>query len=83
MNAVPTPAQLNELDDEALAQLAAAWRARAGQGDRRAFGLAHTFEVEQRRRLRESQLQALPPLPPPPRPWWKFWQASDSSRNTP
>ena len=83
MNAQPTPAQLNELDDEALAQLAAAWRAQAGQGDRRAFGVAHALEVEQRRRVRESRLQELPPLPPPPRPWWKFWQANESSWNTP
>jgi hypothetical protein len=37
--------------------------------------VAHAFEVERRRRLRESQLLQLEPLEPPPsrKPWWRFW----------
>ena len=56
------------------------WRAQALRGDRRAFGVAHAFEVERRRRLRESQLQQLDRLEPmaPRSPWWKFWQPSPS-----
>jgi hypothetical protein len=75
MSTLPTPSQIASLDDERLAQLAADWRAQALRGDRRAFGVAHAFEVERRRRLRESQLQLLDPLAPvaPRRPWWKFW----------
>jgi hypothetical protein len=63
------------LDDERLEQLAASWRAQALRGDRRAFGVAHAFEVERRRRLSASQLQQLDPLTPVAsrKPWWKFW----------
>ena len=70
-----TPSQLANLDDERLEQLATGWRARALRVDRGAFGIAHAFEVERRRRLRESELQELEPLEPaaPPRPWWRFW----------
>jgi hypothetical protein len=83
MSSLPTRAQLESLDDERLEQLATGWRAQALRGDRRAFGIAHAFEVERRRRLSDSRLQALPPLQPPPRPWWKFWQRvgpDDSNR---
>lgn len=75
MTTLPTPSQIASLDDERLEQLAVGWRAQALRGDRRAFGVAHAFEVERRRRLRESQLQQLEPLEPvaPPNPWWKFW----------
>jgi hypothetical protein len=76
MTAIPTPSQLAQLDDEELAQLATNWRTRAGYGHRDAFGVAHALEVEQRRRLRQSQLQQLPPEPLATRPWWKFWQMS-------
>ncbi|WP_232081019.1 hypothetical protein [Variovorax sp. SRS16] len=63
------------LDNERLEQLGAEWRAQALRGDRRAFGVAHAFEVERRRRLRESQLQQLEPQEhvSPCNPWWKFW----------
>jgi hypothetical protein len=63
------------LDDERLEQLAVSWRAQALRGDRRAFGVAHAFEVERRRRLSASQLQQLEPLAPASsrKPWWKFW----------
>jgi hypothetical protein len=63
------------LDDERLEQLAVSWRAQALRGDRRAFGVAHAFEVERRRRLSATQLQQLEPLAPvsSPKPWWKFW----------
>ena len=83
MSSLPTRAQLESLDDERLEQLATGWRAQALRGDRRAFGIAHAFEVERRRRLSDSRLQALPPLQPPPRPGWKFWQRvgpDDSNR---
>jgi hypothetical protein len=83
MSSLPTRAQLESLDDERLEQLATGWRAQALRGDRRAFGIAHAFEVEWRLRLSDSRLQALPPLQPPPRPWWKFWQRvgpDDSNR---
>ena len=75
MTTLPTPSQIAGLDDERLEQLAAAWRAQALRGDKDAFGVAHAFEVEHRRRLRESELQQLAPLQPiaPPKPWWKFW----------
>ena len=75
MTNLPTPSQIASLDDERLEQLAAGWRAQALRGDKRAFGIAHAFEVERRRRLRESELQQLEPLESvaPRRPWWKFW----------
>lgn len=75
MTTVPTPSQIASLDDERLEQLATGWRAQALRGDRQAFGVAHAFEVERRRRLRASELLQLEPLAPamPERPWWKFW----------
>jgi hypothetical protein len=72
---VPTPGQLSELSDEDVAAFALAWRARAAQGDRNAFGVAHALEVEHRRRVRTSQFQSLPTEPPPaPRRWWRLWR---------
>jgi hypothetical protein len=75
MTTLPTPSQIASLDDERLEQLAAAWRAQALRGDKGAFGIAHAFEVERRRRLRESELQQLEPLETvvPRKRWWKFW----------
>ena len=75
MTTVPTASQIASLDDERLTQLAADWRAQALRGDKRAFGVAHAFEVERRKRLRDSELQQLEPIESlaPPRPWWKFW----------
>jgi len=78
MTAIPTPSQLARIDDEELGRLAQSWRARAGHGDRDAFGVAHALEVEWRRRLRASQLDQLPAEPAAPRPWWKFWQMPPS-----
>lgn len=73
---LPTPSQLDSLDDAQLEQLAVAWRAQALRGDRKAHGIAHALEVAYRRRLRESQLAQLPTESvSPPRPWWKFWAA--------
>ena len=48
-----------DVDDDQLAELAREWRARAGRGDRLAFGVAQAFEAEQRRRrsLRGDQVQ--------------------------
>lgn len=70
------PAHLAHVTDEELERLALAWRAQALRGDREAYGIAHAFEVEGRRRLRASQLAQLPaPAAPAPRPWWKFWDS--------
>ena len=75
MTTLPTPSQIASLDDERLEQLAARCRAQALRGDRSAFGVAHAFEVERRRRLRESELQQLEAPAPValPKPWWKLW----------
>ena len=72
---LPTPSQIANLDDQRLEELATGWRAQARRGDRQAFGVAHAFEVERRRRMRLSELQQLEPLTPvaPSKPWWKFW----------
>ena len=75
MTTLPTPSQIASLDDERLEELAKGWRTQALRGDRRAYGVAHAFEVERRRRLRESEFQPLVILEEIPRskPWWKFW----------
>ena len=75
MTTLPTPSQIASLDDERLERLAVDWRAQALRGDRRAFGVAHAFEVERRKRLRESQLLQLGPIDliAPRKAWWKFW----------
>ena len=66
---------LTELDDDRLSELGREWRARALRGERAAFGVAQTFEAEQRRRVRETGLQQLsePAELPARKPWWKFW----------
>lgn len=69
----PAPADASDTD---LAQLAHHWRARALRGERKAFGVAQAFEVEQRRRLRDSFYVDLEPTKgqyQTSRPWWKFW----------
>jgi hypothetical protein len=58
-------APIETLSDQELERLAAAWRAQALRGDRMAFGKAHALEVEQRRRLRDSQLAQLEQEPKP------------------
>ena len=69
----PEPSNVSDTD---LAQLAHHWRARALRGEREAFGVAQAFEVEQRRRLRDSFYVDLEPAKTAfqtDRPWWKFW----------
>lgn len=69
----PDPSAVSDTD---LAQLAHHWRARALRGEREAFGVAQAFEVEQRRRLRDSFYMDLEPAKTEyqsGRPWWKFW----------
>ncbi|SFM67138.1 hypothetical protein [Variovorax sp. OV329] len=69
----PNPGNFSDTD---LAELAHHWRARALRGEREAFGLAQSFEVEQRRRLRDSFYVDLEPVTTEyqtDRPWWKFW----------
>ncbi|RYG56402.1 MAG: hypothetical protein EON56_04180 [Alphaproteobacteria bacterium] len=56
-----------------LACLATEWRTLALRGDREAFGIAHALEVEQRRRLRSSQIVELLPMQAVRRPGWRFW----------
>jgi len=72
MATVPKSNELTHLDDAELERLAVIWRVRAGHGQREAFGIAHALEVEQRRRLRVSQLLQLPPEPIAERRWWHF-----------
>jgi hypothetical protein len=66
-----TPA---ELEDSELQNLAAEWRLRAMQGDQLAHRMARALEAEQRRRIRDTGLQPLPPAESSIQsPWWKFW----------
>jgi len=69
-----TPANLG--DDE-LQNLASEWRLRAMQGDQLAHRMAQALEAEQRRRIRDTGLQTLPPAASSmysrKTPWWKFW----------
>ena len=69
------PTQPATLEDQELQHLAAQWRIRAMHGDQLAHRMARALEAEQRRRIRDTGLQ---PLPPPiasrsAAPWWKFW----------
>ncbi|MEJ7686855.1 MAG: hypothetical protein WKG52_07630 [Variovorax sp.] len=66
-----TPAAL---EDDELQTLASEWRIRAMQGDQLAHRMAQSLEAEQRRRIRDSGLQPLPPMGSSVlAPWWKFW----------
>ena len=73
---------LGHLDDDELVGLAVHWRTQALRGDREANGIAHAYEVEQRRRQRLSQSLQSPVLAAPvgpvtrSRPWWRFWAAA-------
>ncbi|MBU1361428.1 MAG: hypothetical protein KKC79_13955 [Gammaproteobacteria bacterium] len=63
-----------KLEDSELQSLASQWRLRAMQGDQLAHRLAQSLEAEQRRRIRDSGLQPLPPAhSSDAAPWWKFW----------
>jgi len=76
--------QLGHVDDDELARLAASWRAQALRGDKEAYGIAHALEVERRRRLRASQMAALPEATRPAvRAWWKFWGPARAERGGP
>lgn len=69
----PTPTPAN-LQDEELQNLASEWRIRAMRGDQLAHRMAQVLEAEQRRRIRDTGLQTLPPAASPSLPpWWKFW----------
>lgn len=68
----PTP-QLGHIADEELDRLTIEWRKRALRGDRESYGIAHALEVEQRRRLRPSQMAVLSSIQKMRRPWWQFW----------
>ncbi|MGJ7497995.1 hypothetical protein ACSFA8_23375 [Variovorax sp. RT4R15] len=84
MTTARMPPQLGHIDDEELERLATFWRGQALRGDREAYGIAHALEVEQRRRLRASQMAQLPREPvAAPRPWWKFWQAGAATGGGP
>ncbi len=78
----PSVPQLDHVADEELHHLASGWRTRALRGDREANGIAHAYEVEQRRRQRLSQSLQSPVLAAPvgpvtrSRPWWRFWAAA-------
>ena len=63
------------LQDEELQSLASEWRIRAMRGDQLAHRMAQALEAEQRRRIRDTGLQALPPQASyrAAGPWWKFW----------
>ena len=62
------------LEDAELQSQAAQWRMRAMQGDQLAHRMAQALEAEQRRRIRDSGLQPLPPARSDDTdPWWKFW----------
>lgn len=65
------------LSDEALAEAAWQHRREALHGNRRAFGLAHEFERELRRRagaLREGPSRPIPA--PTQKPWWQRWSSA-------
>lgn len=78
----PLP-HLGHMDDDELERLAKNWRAQALRGDREANGIAHALEVEQRRRLRASQMMHLPPEPESVRPWWTFWKIASTTTSEP
>lgn len=82
LQARPLP-HLDHVDDNELEHLAKTWRAQALRGDREANGIAHALELEQRRRLRASQMMHLPPEPELARPWWKFWKAASTTTSEP
>ncbi|RYE71309.1 MAG: hypothetical protein EOO81_06230 [Oxalobacteraceae bacterium] len=71
--------KLGHIDDDELDRLATEWRKRALRGDRESYGIAHALEVEQRRRLRPSQMATLPSIHAVQGPWWRFWSGRAES----
>jgi hypothetical protein len=67
----------DDLNDEELAQHAAAWRRQALRGDRNARAPAHAYETALRTRVRTSVAAELMshdvPAPEPTKPWWRRW----------
>lgn len=70
------PKELERLDDDELAALAAQWRTRALHGDRNANGRAHELERELRRRSGALSTLGADLRHPSSRrtPWWAFWR---------
>ena len=79
MTTLRSTPQLGHLADDELEQLAIEWRKRALRGDRESNGIAHVLEVEQRRRLRPSQMAPLTSAQPVRRPWWRLWSGRAES----
>ena len=77
-----TTPQLGHIDDHELGRLAAEWRKSALRGDRESYGIAHALEVEQRRRLRPSQMAELPSAQPVQRSWWRFWSVGSDNASS-
>jgi hypothetical protein len=73
MTILRTTPQLEHIADDELDRLAVEWRRRALRGDRESYGIAHVLEVEQRRRLRPSQMAPLTSTQAVRRPWWRLW----------
>ena len=69
MTTLRTTPQLEHIANDELDQLATEWQKRALRGDRESYGIAHTLEVEQRRRLQPSQMAALISVQAVQRPW--------------
>jgi hypothetical protein len=61
------------LDDDELIERARRLRLLALRGDRYAHGPAHVFEVEVRRRMRETSTQMPLERNLESRPFWRFW----------
>lgn len=69
------PISLADVNDEQLEELAQQWRIRANRGEKDAYGVAHSLEVEVRSRSRASRRASLTyTAPAAPRPWWQFWR---------
>jgi hypothetical protein len=75
ISAMPEPMKTPaKLPDSELQSLASEWRIRAMRGDHLAHRMAQALEAEQRRRIRDTGLQPLPPADSSGAPrWWKLW----------
>ena len=79
MTTLRSTPQLDHIADDEIDRLAVEWRRRALRGDREAYGIAHALEVEQRRRLRPSQMAPLTSAQAVRRPWWRLWSGRAES----